>query len=689
MIRRHLILLGALLLSLLVAASARADAWRTYRDGAAGFAFEYPVAAQLRVEPDGALFVALPAETGEQGYTITVFANPANLPLSRFLSEQRGFASFGGQDVRVNDVIGLRAARGTVLAGDDVEVYWLAGDRVIVRLGLSAGRGALERGGSIGPLKDAREAFDHAVSSFRVIPREAIMPIAPTPEIITQPDQPELLDEFISPFGVISTTSAYETQWNIITNDTRYGVRNLSLPRSPRKCWNVTWPRMLHSAIDLYRLDGQDAAGTQLVAVADGTVAYFNPAYSSYPGYVVILAHPLSDGRMIYSMYAHLASVAVAQGQIVARGQPIGTVLYQAGDSHLHFEMRWFLDGSWIYPSYTSCNSPYINPYPQPMSFPYGRGYTYQVYPDDFPTSNQGYVDPDAFIQAHGGPPLTPIGLPDPRGPALNVSAQSEDVKVITETLVSAGKPAAVQPSSFDLGGPNTGDPASTIKIPPTLTETGVITAPLLLNLPETITLPAPALPARGIVNTGTLTYTLYLPLIVRNFPKQEPSCVEGQELLSNGGFEGGPGSAPWVQVKNNTSDLIGTTQHYSGAYSVWFGGRNTADEEVLQSFVVPYYTEALTLTFKRLLTSEETEPIVYDHFEFVLENQVGNEVTPQASFSNLSASNVWAAETAVFSGFQNWGNRRLRLSIKGMTDGNLLTSLFVDEVSVQTRCVP
>ena len=46
-------------------------------------------------------------------------------------------------------------------------------------------------------------------------------------------------------------------------------------------------------------------------------------------------------------------------------------------------------------------------------------------------------------------------------------------------------------------------------------------------------------------------------------------------------------------------------------------------------------------------------------------------------------------AETAVFTGFQNWGNRRLRLSIKGMTDGNLITSLFVDEVSLQTRCVP
>jgi murein DD-endopeptidase MepM/ murein hydrolase activator NlpD len=674
MIKRLVILLGAVLLPFLVVAVARSETWQTYRDTAAGFTFDYPAAAQLRGAQEtspgfNAVFVSVPAEgTADQGYAVTVFANPDDLPLARFLTERRGFVSFGGQNVRLNDVIALRAARDTALAGDDAETYWMQGDRVVVRLGLSAGHDR-----SIGPSAAARDAFDRAVSSFRLIPREAASSIAPTPAATPRPDRPELLDEFISPFGVISTTSAYDTQWNIITNDTRYGVRNLSLPGSPRKCWNVTWPRMLHSGLDLYRRDGQDAAGTPLVAVADGMVAYYDPAYASYPGRVVILRHPLSDGRVIYSMYAHLGSVSVVQGQIVARGQPIGTVLYQAGDSHLHFELRWFLDGTWIYPTSTSCNG-----------IVYGRGYTYLTHPDDFPAINLGYVDPDAFIQQQGGPPLTPIGLPDPRGPALIVQAQSDDVSLGT-AIAPASKPAAAQPAPFDLGGPDTSDAPDTIKVPPLLTETILITAPVSVN---TVSAISPSV-SRS-VSTGTLTYTVYLPFIVRNFPKQEPSCVDGQELLSNGGFEGGLGSAPWVQIKNNTSDLIGSTQPYAGQYSLWLGGRDTADEEVLQSFSVPYYTEALTLTFKRLLTTQETEPVVYDHFEFVLENQVGNEVSPQVSLSNLSANrNVWAAETAVFTGFQNWGNRRLRLSVKGMTDSNLLTSLFVDEVSVQTRCVP
>jgi hypothetical protein len=165
---------------------------------------------------------------------------------------------------------------------------------------------------------------------------------------------------------------------------------------------------------------------------------------------------------------------------------------------------------------------------------------------------------------------------------------------------------------------------------------------------------------------------------------------VEGQDLLSNGGFESGPGSEPWVQVRNGSSDLISHTQAFSGTYSLWLGGRNLADDEALQSVFIPYYTEALTLAFKRLLTTQEYEARIYDHFELVLENQVGNEVSPQVSFSNLSRNrNVWVAETVVFSGIEAWGNRRLRLSVKGMTDSNLLTSFFLDEVSLQTRCAP
>jgi hypothetical protein len=234
MIKRLFLLLGAALLPIFTVTAAQSDTWQTYRDTAAGFAFDYPLNAQLSVEQEASqgyasVFVALPEEgTGYQGYAVTVFANPDNLPLSRFLSERRGFASFGGQNVRFNAVEGLRAAQGTALAGGDAETYWLPGDRVVVRIGLYAGSD-----GSIGPSDAAREAFDRAASSFQLIPREVVVPITPTPAVTPPPDRPELTDEFISPYGAISTTTQYDEHWNIITSDSRYGVRNFSLAGTP------------------------------------------------------------------------------------------------------------------------------------------------------------------------------------------------------------------------------------------------------------------------------------------------------------------------------------------------------------------------------------------------------------------------------------------------------------------------
>jgi murein DD-endopeptidase MepM/ murein hydrolase activator NlpD len=668
LIKRLVQLLGLLLLPVL-AVQAQTDHWRVYSDASAGYAFEYPAQSHLSTGSDAtqgydSVFVALEDGTDNyQGYAVTVFDNANDLALDRFLIERRHFNSFGGQNLSVAGQPALRAARHTSLAGVDADVYWIKADQVVVRIGLYAGPE-----GSIEPSPESRAAFDRAISSFRLIPRAP----ASTPTIAPAPlpaaVEAAVADQFQSPFQ-IATTTAYDEQWNIITNDTRYGVRNLSL--TDRRCYGVVWNRMLHSALDLYRADGLDAAGTTVVAVADGQVAYYDPGYASYPGRVVIVRHRLEDGRDLYSVYAHLNSVYVAQNQPVSRGQAIGTVLYQPGDSHLHFEMRWFLDGSWIYPSYTSCNG-----------IVYGRGYTYLIHPDNFPAPNGGYVNPDAFIQAHGGAPLTPIGLPDPYTPTVTLQAASVDLQVLTATQsITAVYKAALDPNA----------PITITKVDPfpTFVYTELITTPVnWLELPLTPTIDLS--PTAVLTETDPVTYTVFLPLVSRLYPRQEPACIEGQELLINGNFDGGPGSAPWVQIRNGSSDLIDSMRSVSPAYSLWLGGRDNADEEALQAFVVPYYTDALTVTFKRFLITQETQPQVFDHFEVVIENTAGNELTPQIAFSNLSATqNAWSNETAVFGSFHAWGNQRLRLSLKGMTDGGLATSLFVDDVSIQTHCEP
>lgn len=92
-------------------------------------------------------------------------------------------------------------------------------------------------------------------------------------------------------------------------------------------------------------------SGTPIYAVKDGDVVIStdlvraNGTYRSYGRYVVV-AH--NDGTM--TLYAHMSSRAVSQGQHVSQGQVIGYV-GSTGNStgpHLHFEVR--INGSPVNP---------------------------------------------------------------------------------------------------------------------------------------------------------------------------------------------------------------------------------------------------------------------------------------------------------------------------------------------------
>lgn len=77
-------------------------------------------------------------------------------------------------------------------------------------------------------------------------------------------------------------------------------------------------------------LDIAGKSGQQIVAGADGTVAYAAD-YSSF-GRVVLIRH----GSGWLSLYAHVGDVLVKRGQAVKQGQPIAKV----GGEELHFEVR-------------------------------------------------------------------------------------------------------------------------------------------------------------------------------------------------------------------------------------------------------------------------------------------------------------------------------------------------------------
>lgn len=90
----------------------------------------------------------------------------------------------------------------------------------------------------------------------------------------------------------------------------------------------------LHAGIDLA------AKGTvPVVAAADGVV--IRSYYSSSYGNAIFIAHSI-NGQTYTTVYAHLSSRAVGEGQVVSKGQFIGN-MGNTGDSqgqHLHFELH-------------------------------------------------------------------------------------------------------------------------------------------------------------------------------------------------------------------------------------------------------------------------------------------------------------------------------------------------------------
>jgi murein DD-endopeptidase MepM/ murein hydrolase activator NlpD len=105
-----------------------------------------------------------------------------------------------------------------------------------------------------------------------------------------------------------------------------FGCTNVSIEPLDTSCASGHW----HSGIDLAA-----ASGTPVVATAAG-VAHVIESATGFGLHVVI-----DHGGGLHSLYGHLSSVSVVNGQPVAGGQLIGAV-GSSGNStgpHLHFEI--------------------------------------------------------------------------------------------------------------------------------------------------------------------------------------------------------------------------------------------------------------------------------------------------------------------------------------------------------------
>jgi len=218
----------------------------------------------------------------------------------------------------------------------------------------------------------------------------------PTPPVAEVFDFPLLPAETYGPYvqGVTGPLAV----------DTRYGTQNPA-QGNRSNCFrnasggSVPFSQLYHAGVDLFALNdaGQvvwgQAKHAPVHAVADGVLVFILDAGTE--GQIIAVEHRLSDGRAVYSIYWHVDHVQVQEGQPVARGQAIAVVHDMGANSHLHWEIRTFRDGSNLFPAGTAgargtCNGHVA-----------GVAYTWDDDPARAHPDFYGYLDPSAFVESH------------------------------------------------------------------------------------------------------------------------------------------------------------------------------------------------------------------------------------------------------------------------------------------------
>jgi len=183
-----------------------------------------------------------------------------------------------------------------------------------------------------------------------VLPRLPVAPIdADTPLSMPENGDPDHRFDFLSAWESVRIPLA-------VRFDPPMGTEHGGLVYNAQKFWEMNEKRGgHHTGDDLNGIGGMNTdLGDPVYSTADGLVLYAGEPSPGW-GKTVIVAHRTLEGKVLHSMYAHLHRIDISPGNLVARGEKVGTVGTANGHypAHLHFEIR-DSDGVDIGPGYAA-----------------------------------------------------------------------------------------------------------------------------------------------------------------------------------------------------------------------------------------------------------------------------------------------------------------------------------------------
>ncbi|HKQ90466.1 MAG TPA: S8 family serine peptidase [Blastocatellia bacterium] len=154
-----------------------------------------------------------------------------------------------------------------------------------------------------------------------------------------------------------------------------------------------------------------------------------------------------------------------------------------------------------------------------------------------------------------------------------------------------------------------------------------------------------------------------------------------GNELIVNGGFEGG--AAPWTLTGGAVVSTGGN--HRSGVGYLILGGVNNASQSAFQQITIPSGTSPSLNFWLNVTSTETTTTTQFDRFFVEVRSTSGALLATLATFSNLNrvaATNAYTLRGPL--NLSSFAGQTVRIQFRATTDVSLITSFRVDDVSVR-----